>query len=144
MANVKRKSPEQRRKAREARQVEGAPPPKALDSTLVEIKGSAKVSLDDPMAGRVDTDHQGAVGELESTYYNPERGEHMGRVRVGQAADGSGGQLRGIPLERLEGVKPKHTQARDTGPAVRVGPLDISQERWDAIFGKKDTNQDEQ
>ena len=137
---VKRTTPEHRRRAREARAVEGAPAPKQITGSLVEITGAAKVHLDDPIAGHVETDHQGAVGSLESTYYNPERQEHMGRVRVGQAADGSGGQLRGIPLERLEGVASKHTRpaASATATKTRVGPLNISQERWDDIFGKKD------
>ena len=134
---VKRTSPEQRRKAREARQAEGAPAPKQIAGQFVEITGAAKVDVDDPIAGHVATDHQGAVGSLEGTYYNAERGEHMGRVRVGQQADGSGGQMRGIPLERLEGIDASKTQAT-AAPSTRVGPLDISQDRWDAIFGTKD------
>lgn len=135
---VKRTTPEHRRRAREARATAGAPAPKQITGSLVEITGAAKVNLEDPIAGHVETDHQGAVGELESTYYNAERGEHMGRVRVGQAADGSGGQIRGIPLERLEGIAPEHTRPVAPSTTTRVGPLNMSQERWDAIFGKKD------
>jgi hypothetical protein len=135
MSVAGRTTPDKRREAREARAVKGAPPPPKVDGQFVEITGSAKVDVDDPIAGRVATDHEGAVGELEGAYYNAERQEHMGRVRVGQKADGSGGQLRGIPLNRLKGVR---AETKKPETRSRFGPLNISQDRWDEIFGKKE------
>ncbi|MDP3910551.1 MAG: hypothetical protein Q8Q14_09160 [Gemmatimonadales bacterium] len=108
-----RQSVQQRRRAREARQLAAAPPaPPTPQGELVEITGSAKVDVHDPIAGHVRTDHKGAVGVLEDTYYSPERRQHMARVRVGMRADGSGGQPRGIPLERLRGVGDKQAAER--------------------------------
>lgn len=134
-----RKSVKERRAARAAREAAAAPaPPRALDSQVVEIKGPAKVDHHDPEFGEVCSDHQGAVGELESTYYNPERKQHMGRVRVGQKADGTGGQLRGIPLDRLEGVKADAPTVAAGAPekGIRSGPLGIGKDRWEEIFGE--------
>jgi hypothetical protein len=138
-----RKSIKKRRAARAARQAAATPaPPKVPSSQKVEITGPAKVDHDDPEFGEVRSDHEGAVGELESTYYNPERGQHMGRVRVGQKADGTAGQLRGIPLDRLAGIKgDAPTTAVGAPPKqIRSGPAGISQKRWEEIFGKRDNN----
>lgn len=138
-----RKTPQERRKAREARRVANAPAPPKVESQVVEIKGSAKVDVDDPTHGAIKTDHQGALGELEGTYYNAERQEHMGRVRVGQRADGTGGQLRGIPLSRLQGVKTNAPVKAERAPsqALHFGPVGVSDERWEAIFGTKTNEQ---
>lgn len=132
-----RKTPKERSQAREARTVADAPPPPKVNGQFVEITKPAKVDVEDPIAGHVATDHHGAVGELEGTYYNPERREHMGRVRVGQKADGTEGQLRGIPLANLKGVQ---AEVKQPSTSVRVGYHDVSQNRWDQIFGKKKRN----
>lgn len=134
MSVTGRKTPRERGQAREARVMADAPPPPKVLGQFVEITKSAKVDVEDPIAGHVATDHHGAVGELEGTYYNPERRRHMGRVRVGQKADGTEGQLRGIPLEDLRGITAEMKQP-DT--RSRFGPLNISQDSWDQIFGKK-------
>lgn len=141
-----RQTVEQRRRAREARRLATAPPPPRTElGEFVEITKAAAVDVEDPIAGHVKTDHQGAVGSLEEVYYNPERRQHMGRVRVGQRADGSGGQLRGIPVERLKGVGSRgarervedlKSDVRAGGKATHFGPLGISQERFDQIFKK--------
>lgn len=128
-----RRTPQQRRAAREARAQASAPPAPKVNGQFVEITGPAKVDVEDPQAGHLDTDHQGAVGELEGTYYNAEREEHMGRVRVGQRSDGSGGQLRGIPLTRLKGITAQPVKPRET---TRVSMPRISENRWNEIFGE--------
>lgn len=136
MAVTGRKSAKERKQAREARRVADAPPmPKPPKGKLVEIEGPAKVDVHDPDFGHVQGDHQGEVGEVESTYYNAERQEHMARVRVGHDAHGGSGQLRGIPVSRLKAIKEERPRERHR---TSVSFSDISQDRWDAIFGKKD------
>lgn len=123
-----------KRKARAARQASASPDAKHDAGTAVEIVGPAKVDATDRI-GTEQTDHQGALALVEGHYDDPVRGK-MTRVRT------EDNKVRVIPENRLQDVNAPKASSSDS--KVRVGPLNISQDRWDEIFGKKNKTKDEE
>jgi hypothetical protein len=107
------------------------PEPTTRNGQVVEITGPAKVDATDEI-GTTKSDHQGAVARVEGHYYSEERGCQMATVRT------EDNKVRVIPEDRLTDIDEAVNSQAGTRKGARVGPLGISQDRFEEIFGKRD------
>ncbi|HUT12775.1 MAG TPA: hypothetical protein VM223_04240 [Planctomycetota bacterium] len=104
------------------------PRPTVQAGQAVEVAGNAKVQHVEG-AEVIDTNHEGAVGLVESTYYSEEKQTNVAVVRC------EDNQIRGIPEHKLRSMKNPAKQSVSKSSVSMSGTM--SQDRWDSIFGKK-------
>jgi hypothetical protein len=85
------------KEARRAAQIEAErPTPKYRDGQIMEIKGKAAVDFTDEKTGeRTRSDHQSALGKIESIYWSERWGCHVYALKT------EDGPVRGVPEHRL-------------------------------------------
>jgi hypothetical protein len=93
------------------------------------VKGSAKVNTVEG-AEVVETDHEGAVGIVEGSYYSEEKQTNVNIVRT------EDNQIRGIPEQRLHSIQNPAEKPVSKNSVSMSGVWAPGQ--YEAIFGKKD------
>jgi hypothetical protein len=121
-----------RSRAKEARRAEAIeasrPRPVHQNGQAVEIKGDAKVQHQEG-ADYTDTNHEGAIGLVEGSYYSEEKQTNVNIVRT------EDNQIRGIPEEKLRSMK---NPAEKSVSKSSVGMSGVyAPGQYEAIFGKK-------
>lgn len=120
-------------RAKERRRAEAVeasrPRPVHKNGHAVEVIGNAKVEHHEG-EDFTDTNHEGAVGIVEGSYYSEEKQTNVNIVRT------EDNQIRGIPEEKLRSMKNPAEKSVSRSSVSMSGTM--SQDRWDQIFGKKD------
>lgn len=118
------------KEARRAAAIESSRPrPVHRDGQAVEVTGNAKVQTVEG-AEVIDTNHEGAVGIVEGSYYSEEKQTNVNIVRT------EDNQIRGIPEHRLRSMK--NPAKKQSGKRSSVGMSGVyAPGQYEAIFGKK-------